>query len=180
MNEGVVSWTSKMEFPSDRYAIRCIEEEVGSSKKDNPMITRTWEIVHDKPVQVGEKQVSINGLKITQYVTFKVKSEDGDGWDMEKSDKAFGRAKEELLAMGFDADGEIDDENPPAFAKGKTFDAIINSFKDVARKMPTPEQRKKGQAGDAIKDGDGNDVVNYKLNLSQVLGPASVAAAGVY
>ena len=181
MNEGVSGWNSKIEFPTNRYTLRCIEEEVGPSKSSGSvLVTREWEICCPEPVIIGDRQVSVDGLKFKQYVTVKVHDEDGENWDEERSDKAFGRFRDELLIMGFDPSAEVDDENPPAFAKGKTFDAIVSGKKDVARKFPTPEQLKKHQPGDPIKDANGKEVVSYQLQLNQILGPVSVEAGAVY
>ncbi len=172
----VSGWNSKLPFPTDRYVLRCIEEEFNTSRNSgNPMLTRTWEICHTEPVQIGERKVDIDGLKITQYVITKNKSEDGDGWDGEKSDKSFGRFRDELILLGFDAEGQIDDENPPCFAKGKVVDAVVKGKKQTACKSPTPEQIRKGQKqGDPIKDDAGKDVVTYVLTLESILGLSTV------
>ena len=172
VSEGVSGWTNKMPFPQDRYSICCIEEEfVMSKSKNNPQLVRTWEIISPPIVQMGDKSISVAGLKITEYQPTKVHNEDGDGWNTEASDKAFGRFRDGLLLAGFDPNGEIDDENPPLFMKGKTLDAIVTATKEVACKPPTPEQLRKGQRkGDPIKDGEGNEVNSYQLKIGQMLG----------
>jgi hypothetical protein len=178
MNSGVVSWSSKMPFPKDRYQIACIEEKFAPSKNSgNPMITRVFEIVSPEQIEVGDMKVAVGGLKFTQYVTIKVKDEDGEGWNAEKSDKAFGRFAEELKVVGFEEES-IDDENPPLFFLKKNFDAIVYAKCDVARKSPTPEQARKGQPGDVIKDAFDKEVKTYQLALDQILGVA-VTEVGV-
>lgn len=180
MNEGVSGWNNKTPFPKDRYTICCIEEDFAPSKSSgNPMLTRTWEIINPELVQIGDRQVNVAGAKIIQYRTTKVKStkdeiEEGMGpWNEQSSDKAFGGFRDELLTLGFDSEGEIDDENPPVFAKGKTVDAIVYAKEDKARKSPTAEQIRKRQQGDPILDADGNEVVTYQLQLDTILGLAS-------
>lgn len=168
---GVSGWNSKMPFNKDRYTLKCIEEDFAPSKSSgNPMLTRTWEIYCPSPVMIGDREVDIDGLKVTQLCITKVGDGQG-GWDQEKSDKAFSRFRDELVTLGFDPNGEIDDENPPCFALGKTVDAIVYGKKDVARKSPTAEQIKKGiRQGDPIKDAAGKDVVVYQLAIDQILG----------
>jgi len=173
VSEGVSQWNSKMEFPKDRYILHCVEEEFGISKgSSNPMITRTWEIVgHEggETVTIGDKVVGIAGAKVTQYRPTKVRTEDKEGWDPAKSDKAFGAFRDELIACGFEGD-EIDDENPPIFMKGKTVEAVVYGKKDVSRKPQTPEQKKANQPGDSIKDAGGKEIATYQLQIEMILG----------
>jgi len=171
LSEGISSWNSKTPFPKDRYQLTCIEEEFGKSKGGNPMITRTWEITAPELVMNGDKQLNVAGLQTTQYVTLKVKAEGGDGWDIQKSDKAFGRFRDEALTLGLDPDTEVDDENPPLIAKGKTVDAILYAREDVARKPPTPEQLRQGRRfGDEIKDVNNKSIKTYTLQIECILG----------
>lgn len=177
MTDGVSGYNNKTPFPRDRYSICCVEEDMEISKsKDNPMLKRQWEVVSPETVALGDRTISVAGVKFTTYTTTKVRStkeevEAGEPeWNEEKSDKAFGRLRDDLLLVGFDPDGEIDDENPPCFMKGKTVEAILYAREDVARKSPTPEQAKKRQPGDPIKDAEGNDVVTYQIQLESILG----------
>lgn len=181
MTDGVVSgWNNKMPFPKDRYVLTCIEETFDVSKSSgNPMLTQTWEIVSPEFVEQGENKLNVAGCKVTRYVTTKVRStkeeiEAGAGpWNTERSDKNWARFHNELLLLGFPEDGEVDDENPPIFALNKTVDAIVYAKADVARKSPTPEQARRRQMGDPIKDADGKDVVTYQLQIDSILGLAS-------
>lgn len=169
VTEGVSNWNSKMFFPKDRYSITCIEEEFKKSDGGNPMLIRTWEIKHPETIQLGDKTVNIGGTKVTQYVVTKVSDGEG-GWDTQKSDKAFGRFRDELLSVGF-SDPEIDDENPPVFMKGKTVEAVLYGKKSQSFKDPTPEQRAAGKRiGDPIKDVDGKDIVIYQIQIESILG----------
>lgn len=174
VNEGVGSWNNRMPFPKDRYQITCIEEELKSSSGGNPMIVRTWEIASPEKVQIGEREVSIAGQRIMTYGVTKVKAEDGEGWDAEKSDKCFARLVDDLKLLGFDG-SEIDDENPPLIARGKTVDAIVYARESQSFKDPTPEQRAQGKKiGDPIKDANGKDVKVYQLAIEQILGLSTV------
>ena len=173
VSEGISQWNSKMEFPKDRYIIHCVEEEFGISKgSGNPMVTRTWEIIgndNGETIQVGDRVIGIAGAKITQYRPTRVYTEDKEGWDPQKSDKAFGSFRDELIVCGFE-DAEIDDENPPLFMKGKTVEAVVYGKKDTSRKPQTPEQKKHNQPGDPIKDADGKEIATYQLQIEMILG----------
>lgn len=171
VTEGVSQWNSKIPFPKDRYVIHCLDEVFGISKSSgNPMLTREFEIVAPETVQVGEKTISLAGAKITQYRPTKVKA--AEGWDIAKSDKKFGELRDELLNCGFTGE-DIDDENPPIFMKGKTFEAIVYAKEERSRKAQTPEQRAKGEPGDAIKDASGKEVVTYQLQIEVILGQST-------
>jgi hypothetical protein len=182
VTEGIGSWNSKTPFPKDRYAICCIEESFAPSKgSGNPMITRVWEIVSPEVVTNGDRQMNVAGLKMTQYCITKVKDPETKEWDSEKSDKAFGRFATELQLLGYPPEQDVDDENPPLFAKGKTVDAIVSAKKDVARKNPTPEQLRKGQRfGDPIKDANGKDVETYQLQIESILGLSDIKVDAAY
>lgn len=176
MTEGGLStWNSKLPFPKDRYTLRCIEEEFAPSKSSgNPMLSRVWEICCPTPVLIGDREVDIDGCKINQFRVVKVKGKDGE-WDQEGSDKAFTGFRDELLSLGFDPNGDVDDENPPCFALGKVVEAIVYGKKDTARKSPTPEQIKKGiRQGDPIKDANGKEIVVYQLAIDTILGLSTV------
>lgn len=169
VSEGVSNWTNKMFFPTKRYSICCIEEEATKSEKGHPMLVRTFEIVAPETIDVGGKPVNLVGTKVTQYRVTKVADGEG-GWDMAKSDKAFGSFRDELVNAGYD-ESEIDDENPPCFFKGKTFDAILYGKKTQAFESPTDAERAEGKRiGAAIKDADGKDVINYQIQIDQILG----------
>lgn len=174
MTEGVSLWNNKTPFPKDRYALTCIEESLEISKESkNPMIKRTWEITSPETAQLGDKTITVAGLKITTYRVTKVHAEDGESWHPEKSDKCFGQLRDELVSLGH-TDDSIDDENPPLIAKGKTVDAIVYAREDVARKAPTAEQLRKGvRVGDSIKNADGSEVKTYQLQIESILGLAS-------
>jgi len=173
VTEGVSQWNSKMPFPKDRYVIHCLDETFGISKSSgNPMLTREFEIVAPETVQVGDRTISLAGAKITQYRPTKVKAQNGEGWDTAKSDKRFGELRDELVNCGF-ASEEIDDENPPIFMKGKTFEAIVYAKEERSRKAQTPEQRAKGEPGEPIKDASGKEVVTYQLQIEVILGQST-------
>jgi len=174
VSEGVSQWNSKMEFPKDRYILHCVEEEFGISKgSQNPMVTRTWEVIGNgegsETITIGDKTVGIAGTKITQYRPTKVRTEDKEGWDPQKSDKAFGAFRDELKTCGFDEE-EIDDENPPVFMKGKTVEAVVYGKKDVSRKQQTPEQKKRNEPGDPIKDANNKEVITYQPQIEMIIG----------
>ena len=168
LNEGVGSWNKSMAFPKNRYTLRCIEEDMKIANSGSVMCQRKWEICQGEPVVIGEKSIDIDGLTLTQYATTKVKGE--EGWDAEKSDKAFSRFAEDLQKCGFEGD-EIDDENPPCFMKGKVVDAIVYGKEVISYQSPNAEQKAKGQKiGDPIKDANGKDIRETQLQIDQILG----------
>ena len=182
VGEGVSSWNNKIPFPKDRYACTCIEESLEKSQgNNNPMVKRVWEIVNPE-YAVGHdgRNLAVSGLKITTYRVIKVHLEDEDGWDKEKSEKAFNQFVDELLAGGF-SEVEVDDENPPLFFKNKTMDCIVSAKKDVARKLPTQAELKEGKrVGAEIKDASGNPIETYQLIIDTILGPSSTKVDVAY
>jgi hypothetical protein len=168
VNEGVSNWNNGMPFPQDNYELTCVEEDFGASKASgNPMITRKWEIVKPETAVLGDKQVSIAGQQITEYIVCKNKNADGEGWDTKKSDESFGKLRDDLLLLGHDKSEGIDDENPPTIAKGKTVLAWVYAKEQPRLKAPTPEQLAKGQKqGDPVKI-DGKEVKRYELKLGE-------------
>jgi len=162
--EGVSQWNNKIMFPKDRYTLQVIEEKCEPSSGGNPMITRTLQVIAPETAQVGDVTINVSGTKVTQFLVCKV-SDGSGGWDAEKSDKAFGRLRDDLLL--FDPSLEqIDDENPPLIAKGKFVDAVIYGREQKSYKNPTPEQIAKGQKiGDPIKDANGKDIVIYQPQI---------------
>lgn len=173
-NEGVGNWNKKMQFPKQRYTLACIEEEFKVSENSgNPMLIRTYEIVLPETVQIGDKIVNVAGQKVTQYRVVKVKAED-DSWNQKKSDTAWQNFREELANVGVPLEDEMDDENPPCLMKGKTVDAILRANKQVALADPTPEERAQGKkVGQPIKDGMGQDIVEYQIQIDQIIGASS-------
>ena len=168
MTDGVSGWNNSTPFPQNSYTIRCIEETFGPSKSSgNPMITRKWEIVSPETVQIGDRQVSVAGQEITEYITCKVKNEDGDGWNVAKSDKAFGRLRDDLLLLGADASSDIDDENPPTIARGLEVIAYVYAKEQARLAAPTPEQLAKGQKQGSPVMVDGKEVKRYDLAIGE-------------
>jgi hypothetical protein len=180
-SEGISQWNNKLPFPKDRYTIRCIEESFGLSKSsDNPMISRTWEVLTPELVTIGDKQVNVAGAKIQQYVVCKVKDPETGGWDAKKSDVKFGQLRDDLTALGYEGE-EIDDENPPMIGMGKVVDAILYGKVNQSFREPTPEEKAQGKrVGQPIKDGAGNDVKTYQINIDTILGLATAEANRPY
>lgn len=163
-SEGVGQWTNRMMFPKDRYTLQVIEEKCEPNSTGNPMITRTLQIIAPEIAQVGELKISVAGLKVIQYLVCKVADGNG-GWDLEKSDRCYGRLRDDLLM--FDPTlTEIDDENPPLIAKGKFVDAVVYGKESKSFKNPTPAEIAVGKkVGEAIKDASGKDIIVYQLQL---------------
>ena len=163
-------WKRAMPFPKNRYTLRCTDEASETSSAGNLMIHRTWEICSPSPVQSvdGTKQLDIDGLKMEQYLPFRIFN-DGE-LDEERTPKVINTLRDDLALLGFEEDS-FDDENPPLIAKGKVVDAIVYGKKNASFMEPTPEERAKGQKiGKPIKGPDGKDVVVYQLQIETILG----------
>jgi hypothetical protein len=167
INEGISAWNKSMPFPKDRYIGRILEEKFAPNNGGNPMVTREWEIVAPEVVTVGDKQISVVGAKITQYSVVKVLNDEG------KSEKAFGRFRDDLIAMGYKGD-KIDDENPPLEFKGKCFHIIVYGKEQPQTKTLTAEERATGErVGKPILDPEtGKPIIGYQLAIDQILGVA--------
>lgn len=173
-SETIVSLTSKIALPRDRYVALCMKEKFAPSQSGNPMITREWQVVQPEFVDIGGQKVVVSGVTFQQYLPTKVKDEEGRGWDEEKSSKALGRIFTDYNALGFPTTEGIDDENPALHAEGVYADVILWSEESVARKNPTLEQKAKRELGDPILDAEGKQIRTYQVKLLQVLGRAKV------
>lgn len=102
--------------PNGRYVMRCIEEVFSISKSsENPMITRTWEVVSPEEIKIGDKLVGLAGEKFRQYLTTKVIASEKNTFSLaevaKKSDAAYKRWMDENAKVGLPTEG-FDDENP--------------------------------------------------------------------
>lgn len=172
--------TSRDMLPRNRYVVRCTNEEFGPSKSSgNPMITRTWEIVHPEKVSVNGVDKIVAGLEVTQYLPTIVLQDDKKTRDDTKSDKALSRIKSENEALGItdpEAVGaKFDDENPKLVANGIVADAILSCEASKQFASPTPEEVANGKKfGQPIKDDNGKDIVVYRIRLDSILGKSSM------
>jgi hypothetical protein len=171
VNDGVSAWNNKMPFPKDNYVIRCLEEKFAPSSSGNPMITRNWEVVSPEVATLGDKQVSVVGARVTQWLPTEVY--EGGKLDEAKSDKAFGKVRDDFQALGY-KDTSIDTANPPLIAKGKCAYGIVYARENEATKPLTNQQRLEGKkVGDAIIDPTtGKPVITYQLQIECILGLA--------
>src|ERR1044071_1683567 len=156
----------------DRYIIRCIDEDFGLSSKQNPMITLSFEICGhqgadgklSQTIKRGGTEYMIAGKKCSpMYFTLI------DGFAGQNYLEFRQKAKLEVPEEG------INPENPPLDHKGIVLSAILSVQESIQRKALTDEEKTAGkQVGDPITDENGKQVINYRINIDQILGKSSV------
>jgi len=162
-----------MKLPMDNYVARCIEESFGPSKSTgNPMITLEFEVASPEEVDIAGEKVGVAGIKLKYYATTFNPN------DAEKSNKCRERlvgtpSKKGLYQLfGLDPAG-FNPENPALGFKGKLVHVRLTSDEQAARKDPTPEQVKKGEQGDVIKNPvTGEEVKYYIPKIAEIYGLA--------
>lgn len=166
------NYNRNMQLPTDNYVMRVIGEEFSNSKSSgNPMITLELEIQHPDEVEIAGEQVSVAGVKIKRYLPVKV------GEDADKTEKALARVEAEYKLFGLDFDG-FNPENPVLGFKGKLVHVRLYSKEKESRKAQTPEQKKKGELGDLIKNPITNKpVISYEPNIAEIYGLAAEQGA---
>lgn len=151
----------------DRYIIRCINQEFAPSKKGKPMITLKWEVcgfqnpdgtINDV-VERNGVSYQISGLQITSYHVI-------------EPGAALSMFFEFQGKLGMDSE-QVDETNPRMEYVGTTAHAILSSEESMQRKVPTEEQKEKGELGEPILDDDGNKIIHYRPKIDMFLGLAS-------
>ena len=174
-------WNFKKFFPTDsNYVCRFIEESFVKSSKGNPMIVLQPEIVSPAEVNNGQETLNIAGTKPAKmYFNTKVLDEDGN-IVQDKTDSAAKRIEQLYTALELDFT-DFNPDNPTLAFKGKTFYCMIQCEEDAQRKNPTPDQIKKGERGDTMKNPvTGKDLITYKPVVREVFGLAQVGAGASY
>lgn len=158
-------WNRKVMFPKDNYIIRCREESVGLSQKDNFMVTLEWEIVNCEPKKIGDKTYEFDGVSFTTYHVLKnpEKPEDDDK-------KAKGYMERVLVPASVlgSMDEAWDAENPPSM-KGKVVHACLYGKKNESLVEQIGEDGKKKMV--PLKDPiTQKERVDYQIQIETIYG----------
>lgn len=163
-------WTSKVQFPTDNFQVRCIDEAFGPSNAGKPMITLKFEVVSPESATVAGKEYNIAGVETQPYYAV-TKSLNPDGTeDLEKSAVLKERTLDLYSKFGLPAPENL--ENPTLGFKGKTVWVLMQSETRERRKAPTADQLAKGvRQGDVICNPiTGQPLVNYYPKVSEIFG----------
>lgn len=170
-------YNRSMRLPKDNYVVRCVEESFANSKSSgNPMITLEFEVQLPDEVDIAGEKVTVAGLSIKHYLTTM------NLQDSEKSANALkrligdGNKKGIYQLFGLPTDN-FNPENPVLGFKGKLVHVRIGVDEQASRKDPTPEQVKKGELGDIIKNPVTKEpVLFYPPKIEEIYGLAEEGA----
>jgi hypothetical protein len=134
------SYKGEVPLPNNvRFIIRCISEEFGPSKSsDNPMITLEWEVVAPESIPVGDKLLTVAGIKLRQYLSTKIFDRETREIDQEKTDKAQTRWVEQNKLLGLPI-SDLNPENPVKRYENVVADAMLYCKEEALFDAPTPK-----------------------------------------
>jgi hypothetical protein len=162
------------------YILRCVDEKIAPSNKENPMITLGFEVVSPESFESAGEEYNIAGVPIKYYQNVKTLV---DGLvDVEKTEDNKKRLLALYKAFEIPVDEVIVQDNPPLGFKGKVVYALLENDQKVKRRSPTKEQLSKG-----IKEGDVliNPMTKQPLKtnypkISQIFGLAPANSFGPF
>lgn len=147
-------------LPTQTYRVCVTKSELGKSRKGNPMITLTAEIIEPETVEHEGKEVRISGQTFQAWLTL--------------VPYLVGKQRESNMAqvwkfcdkVGVTDMCELDEDGNPSFEpdrheeyfKGLEFDIPLSSSERIKRAKQTDEQKAKGELGTALLDGEGNEI----------------------
>lgn len=148
-------------LPAQTYRVCCTKSELGKSRKGNPMITLTAEIIEPEVIENDGKEVRITGQTFQIWLTLvpwlvgkQRESNMAQVWKF--CDKVgvtdMCELNPESGAPDFDA------ERHEEYFKGLEWDMPLSSVPRTKRMKQTPEQKAKGEPGTPILDGEGNEI----------------------
>lgn len=140
-------WNKSVQFPCNNYLLRCIEEEIGSTKKGTPTVKLTFEVVSPENGEIAGEQYEVVGAKIWHNIYFKSVDDSGN-LNEEKTAKMTAMVGEFYEKLGLTYNGNPD--NPNLGFKGKFVWATLDNREEAKRKNPTAEQLKLGRPGDVL------------------------------
>ena len=175
-------YNKSLKLPTDNYILRVIEESFAPSKTSgNPMITLKTEIQSPSEIKIGDEDVTVAGVTIPYYITT-MNLQDAEKSEACRKRCVVGTKEQPGLYQMFGLDpATFNPENPGLGFKGKLFHARLSCDTQAARKDPTPEQAKKGEQGDIIKNPvTGNEVVFYQPKIAEIYGLAKDNVGGTF
>lgn len=157
-------WGSDVQFPTNNYLIRFIEEEIGATQKGAPTVKLVGEIVSPEEGEVAGIPLTVVGCKIYHNIYFKSVA---DGVvDEQKTAKMADMVKAFYEKCGLEWNGNTD--NPNMGFKSKFVWATVGNEAVVQRKNPTTEQIKFGRPGDILKHPvTGADMIKNRPTINE-------------
>jgi len=154
-------------IPTGTYRVCCTKAELGKSRKGNPMITLTSEIIEPETVEHNGKEIRITGQTFQLYLTLvpglvgkQKESNMAQVWKfcdktgvtelMPRDDNG------EPVFEAVDSQVPADREKAQEYFLGLEWDMPLTSKERIKRARQTPEQKAQGLPGEPILDGEGN------------------------
>jgi len=148
-------------LPPQLYRVCITKSELGKSRKGNAMITMTAEIIEPEEIEDNGKLVRITGQTFPMYAILQP--------------SLVGKQRESSMAqvwkfcdrtgvtdmMELDSETgspDFDDSRHEEYFKGLEFDISLTSTERIKRAKQTDEQRKAGELGTPILDGEGAQI----------------------
>jgi hypothetical protein len=172
-------WNADIMIPTDNYIVRIIGATYAPSKKGNPMLTLTTEIVSPQVVEVAGESISVAGIKCTNYLSALSTEQDGST-NTERTESMRERISKFYKDMELDTTLDFENLNTKVLL-GKNVHALIEAEVAVQRKSPTAEQAKKGQPGDILKHPKtGQALVKYWPKIKEFFGIAEGSVSTLF
>lgn len=171
-------WNRNIQWNTDNYIVRCIDETFGPSGAGNPQIMLEFEL-QTETMEVAGEVYTIAGEKLRKYYQTQIIV---DGIVNDEKSKNKQAEVKELYSKANMPNDNINYENPEKGFKGKLFHVRMYSAKEDARKSPTKEQLEKGiKQGDVIVNPITKlPVVYYKPAIAEIYGLAEENANKPY
>jgi len=141
-----------VKIPTNRYQLHVKAAESTLSRKGNPMVVLTCEIISPDTVEFAGETIAVQGKEVRYYLSL--------------SNAAAGIFKQTMTKLGLLESldqqltlAELAENFPLEIFNGLTFEAVLSSEENVKRQDPTPEQLAAGQTqGDPILDSNGQEL----------------------
>lgn len=153
--------SGNVQIPANRYSLRVKEAITGKSKSSgNDMLTLNCEIYAPAVLETEEGKFSIDGARVTHYITL-----------TKEGEVTLGRLVEFCKRCNIALPEEFDTENVDITPfQGLKFDARLDSEARVSRQRPKSGQK----VGDPIMDDDGKPIISgWDVRITDVYGLAA-------
>lgn len=164
-------WNAELQFPTNSdFVNRIIGAEFGpSNNSGNPMITIEAEVNTPQEVMIGEKQVTIAGVKAKKYYVTEVKD------DPAKTEEKREEVKKLWTDLGLDPSTINWDNIDVSPLRGKLIMTLMSGKKTERRANPTSEQLKKDPKalGPVLKNpATGKALIQWWPQIDEIFGLA--------